>query len=197
MILGIDIDDTISKTCEILVEYGKEYTEKVLNREKTLEFNGNLSNHFYIEALFGWTREEANRFFEIYYKKFVENVSPKEDSVEIINRLHDEGNKIVLITSRDNFADVNAKLETEKWLKRQGIKYDNLITDVSSKYQTCLDYNVELFIDDSYSNCLEMSSNGIKSLMVDAKYNYNLNDEKIRRVYSWKEIYSLIDSERI
>lgn len=197
MILGIDIDDTISKTCEILVEYGKEYTKEVLKKEKTLEFNGNLSNHFYIESLFGWTREEADRFFELYYKKFVENVSPKEDSVEIINKLHDEGNKIVLITSRDNFADVNAKLETEKWLKKQGIKYDNLITDVLSKYQTCLDYNVELFIDDSYSNCMEISSHGIKTLMVDAKYNYNLNDEKIRRVYSWKEIYSLIDSERI
>ncbi len=197
MILGIDIDDTISKTCEILVEYGKEYTKEVLKKEKTLEFNGNLSNHFYIESLFGWSREEADRFFELYYKKFVENVSPKEDSVEIINKLHDEGNKIVLITSRDNFADVNAKLETEKWLKKQGIKYDNLITDVLSKYQTCLDYNVELFIDDSYSNCMEISSHGIKVLMVDAKYNYKLNDEKIRRVYSWKEIYSLIDSERI
>ena len=196
MILGIDIDDTISNTCDILVEYGKEYTKKFLNREKELDFNGNLSNHFYIESLFEWSREEADRFFEIYYKKFVENVTPKQDSVETINRLHDEGNKIILITSRDNYADVNAKVETEKWLKKQGIKYDSLITDVMSKYQTCLDYNVELFIDDSYSNCLEISSHGIKVLMVDAKYNYNLNDEKIKRVYSWKEIYSLIDSER-
>jgi uncharacterized HAD superfamily protein len=43
---------------------------------------------------------------------------------------------------------------------------------------------------------MEMASNGIEVFMVDAKYNYSLNDEKIRRVYSWKEIYSLINSER-
>ena len=72
----------------------------------------------------------------------------------------------------------------------------NKVTDVYSKYQACLDNNVELFIDDSYKNCMEMASNGIEVFMVDAKYNYSLNDEKIRRVYSWKEIYSLINSER-
>ena len=196
MILGIDIDDTISNTCELLVEYGKEFTKNCLNRDKTIEFNGNLSNHFYLEQLFGWNDEESGEFFSKYYKKFVESVNPKPDAIETINKLHDEGHKIVLITSRDNFADVNAKVETEKWLKKQGLKYDELITDVSSKYQTCLKYNVELFIDDSYSNCMEMTSNGIKTLMVDAKYNYNLNDEKIRRVYSWPEIYSIINSER-
>jgi uncharacterized HAD superfamily protein len=196
MILGIDIDDTISKTCDILVEYGREYTENYLNREATLEFTGDNSTHFYIEALYGWTKEESSRFFELYYKKFIENVTPKQDSVEIINKLHDEGHKIILITSRDNFANVNARVETEKWLQKQGIKYDNLVTDVYSKYQACLDNKVELFIDDSYKNCMEMASNGIEVFMVDAKYNYSLNDEKIRRVYSWKEIYSLINSER-
>jgi uncharacterized HAD superfamily protein len=196
MILGIDIDDTISKTCDILVEYGREYTENYLNREATLEFTGDNSTHFYIEALYGWTKEESSKFFELYYKKFIENVTPKQDSVEIINKLHDEGHKIILITSRDNFANVNARVETEKWLQKQGIKYDNLVTDVYSKYQACLDNKVELFIDDSYKNCMEMASNGIEVFMVDAKYNYSLNDEKIRRVYSWKEIYSLINSER-
>ena len=196
MILGIDIDDTISKTCDILVEYGREYTENYLNREAALEFTGDNSTHFYIEALYGWTKEESSRFFELYYKKFIENVTPKQDSVEIINKLHDEGHKIILITSRDNFANVNARVETEKWLQKQGIKYDNLVTDVYSKYQACLDNNVELFIDDSYKNCMEMASNGIEVFMVDAKDNYSLNDEKIRRVYSWKEIYSLINSER-
>jgi uncharacterized HAD superfamily protein len=196
MILGIDIDDTISNTCELLVEYGREYTKNYLNREKTLEFSGSLSNHFYLEQLFGWNSEESQDFFSKYYKIFIENVNPKPDAIETINKLHDEGHKIVLITSRDNFADVNAKIETEKWLKKQGLKYDELITDVLSKYQTCIDYNVELFIDDSFSNCMEMSSNGIESFMMDAKYNFNLNDEKIRRVYSWPEIYSLINSER-
>jgi len=196
MILGIDIDDTISKTCDILVEYGREYTENYLNREAALEFTGDNSTHFYIEALYGWTKEESSKFFELYYKKFIENVTPKQDSVEIINKLHDEGHKIILITSRDNFANVNARVETEKWLQKQGIKYDNLVTDVYSKYQACLDNKVELFIDDSYKNCMEMASNGIEVFMVDAKYNYSLNDEKIRRVYSWKEIYSLINSER-
>ena len=180
----------------LLVEYGREYTKNYLNREKTLEFSGDNSTHFYLEQLFGWNSEESQDFFSKYYKIFIENVNPKPDAIETINKLHDEGNKIVLITSRDNFANVNARVETEKWLQKQGIKYDNLVTDVYSKYQACLDNNVELFIDDSYKNCMEMASNGIEVFMVDAKYNYSLNDEKIRRVYSWPEIYSLINSER-
>ena len=35
MILGIDIDDTISNTCDLLVEYGREYTNNYLKKEKS------------------------------------------------------------------------------------------------------------------------------------------------------------------
>ena len=71
---GIDIDDTISKTADKFIEYGREFNKQVLKRG----YNDKLSeipDHFYLKYIFGWNQDEQRKFLEEYgyYKKMIEN----------------------------------------------------------------------------------------------------------------------------
>ena len=49
--------------------------------------------------------------------------------------------------------------------------------------------NIEyIFIDDNFKNCKEASNLGVRTLLMDSRLNKNLNDEKIKRVFSWNDI---------
>ena len=77
---GIDIDDTISKTADKFIEYGREFNKQVLKRG----YNDKLSeipDHFYLKYIFGWNQDEQRKFLEEYgyYKKMIENVEVKDD----------------------------------------------------------------------------------------------------------------------
>ena len=52
MIIGIDIDDTISDTYEVMMNYAQEYTINVLKREPILNESADCSNHFYTKYMF-------------------------------------------------------------------------------------------------------------------------------------------------
>ena len=57
MIIGIDIDDTIADTCEIMLNYAQEYTIDVLKREPILK-EGSCNTHFYVQYLHNWKEGE-------------------------------------------------------------------------------------------------------------------------------------------
>ncbi len=62
MRIGIDIDDTISKTSEQVDIYAKEYIERVLNREyKTSTIDS--SNPLWIKDYYGWTEDEDKKIW--------------------------------------------------------------------------------------------------------------------------------------
>ena len=49
MIIGIDIDDTITDTYEVMMGYAQEYTLDVLGREPIINETNSCSNHLYIQ----------------------------------------------------------------------------------------------------------------------------------------------------
>ena len=68
------------------------------------------------------------------------------------------------------------------------ILYDELILNAGTKLESCKKYNIDLFIDDSFKNCKELTENGIRTFIMDSQTNQKYNDEKITRVYSWPHI---------
>ena len=47
MIIGIDIDDTIADTYEVMFNYAQEYTANVLGREPAIKELNSCKTHFY------------------------------------------------------------------------------------------------------------------------------------------------------
>ena len=189
MNIGIDIDDTISNTFESATYYAEKYVTEILKREPVKDIS-KVKDHYYVRDMFGLTDEEDDRFWEEYYERIIENVEPKPSSVEMINKLSEEGNRIVIITARWSKNGISAFDLSKKWLDKQGIKYDKLYTDIEIKDKTAINEKIDLFIDDSISQCNVVTSAGIKSYLFDSETNRHINPDKdIERVLSWDEIY--------
>ena len=196
MNIGIDIDDTLSETFETLLPYAQKYTIEDLKRKSKVNIEGNLSNHFYIVHINGWNEQEAVRFWKKYYSEVLREVNIKKFAAEVINKLKQEGHKIYIITARWEMRADNVREITEKWLKDNNVEYDGLFLNAGDKLQLAKENNIDVFIDDSYSNCKNIADNtDTKVYIMNTKMNETFRDEKIKRVFSWPEVYDLIIRE--
>lgn len=195
MNIGIDIDDTISETFETLLPYSQKYTIEDLKKESKIYIKDEYANHFYIVYMNGWDEEDAKGFWDKYYGEILRKVNIKKFAAEVINKLKQEGNKIYFITARWDMPNDNIQEITKQWLKKNNVEYDELIINASDKLQLIKEKNIDVFIDDSFKNCKNIAENSnTKVYMMTSRVNGSFNHEKITRVYSWPEVYSLIKS---
>ncbi len=195
MNIGIDIDDTISETFEILLPYAQKYTIEELGKEGTIDFNKECVNHYYIEEMFNWSKEESVRFWNKYIDEILENVNIKVFASDIIKRLKEKGNNIFLITARWNTNENNVENVTIKWLENNNVIYDKLFlnAEANRKVQIVEENNIDIFIDDSFENCKDVSERTkAKVYMMNTRVNEKFSLQNIKRVYSWSEIEHLI-----
>lgn len=189
MIIGIDIDDTISDTYEVMMNYAQEYTINVLKREPILNESVDCSNHFYTKYMHNWKDDEDLDFLNLYYEKILKEVRPRTLAIEYLRKLQEEGNKIILITARWECDFFDVRKTTENWLKENNVPCDKLIINAENKLIAAREEKVDVFIDDSFSNCEMVSNGGIKSYLMDSRVNKGLKNEKIERIYSWPHLY--------
>lgn len=188
MRIGIDIDDTITNSSDIYIKLAKEY-----NRKKGIKYKIN-SNELDTKKAFGWEKENLDEFLHKYLKKVLNYAEPKPDSVEIINKLKEEGNEIYFITARSE-EEINSGMYilTERWLKKNNYQYNLLIIDSKEKLKDCIKYKIDIFIDDSYLNCkLIKDKMGITVLLFTTRYNKKEKENSFIRVNNWIEIYECL-----
>ncbi len=186
MNIGIDIDDTIAKTSEETDIYAKEYTEKVLKRKFELK-KIEILDPMWARHLYGWSDEEDKNFWNLYYEKVMENVKPKDDAIEIINELSKENNIIIITARWDRESGIISEI-TKKWIEKYNINYDKLFIGHLDKRDIVKENDIELFIDDSFKTCKQISEIGVRTFIMDSRINKEMKDDKLERVYSWKKI---------
>lgn len=187
MRIGIDLDDTITKTDEILFKYAKIY-----NEEEKILFNINREEWNLTKA-FGWNEENIKEFFSKYLKSIYEKAEIKENAKERINKLKDDGNEIIIITARDTKSLKEVHEVCKDWLINNKINVDKIVVDGEDKAQKCLENKIDIFIDDNICNCENVYNNlKIPVLLMNSRYNKDYQNPKIKRVYNWNEIYNEI-----
>lgn len=187
MRIGIDLDDTITKTDEILFKYAKKY-----NEEEKILFKINRGEWDWNKA-FGWDEEKCETFFSRYLKKIFEEAEIKENAKEKINALKKDGNKIIIITARDTKSLKEVHKVCENWLINNKVNVDKIVVDGEDKAQKCLENKIDIFIDDNVYNCESVYKNlKIPVLLMDSRYNKDYQNSNIKRVYNWNEIYNEI-----
>ncbi len=189
MIIGVDIDDTISDTYEVMMNYAQEYIINFLKKEPIIDEKVKCENHFYVSALYNWRIEEENDFLENYFQKILINVKPKTLAVDYLNKLKRDGNKIIIITARARTDLCDVEKLTEDWIYKNNIPCDKLIIDAENKLVVAEKENIDVFIDDSFVNCKMVADNKIKTFIMDTRVNKEFFDENIERVYSWPHLY--------
>lgn len=195
MNIGIDIDDTIANTYDVLFKYVQEYTihDIVTDREKA---NRDIIAQMYHTNFRNGDKKQDKEFLNRYYEKTVLKVEPKKNAVENIKKLKEEGNQIYLITARFPSNKFDIEELTKDWLKKYDIQYDKLILNSENKVITAKEYCIDIFVDDNIKNCTEMAKVGIKTYIMDTIVNKDFKDENIERVYSWSHLYQKIENYR-
>ena len=179
MIIGIDIDDTITNTQERLDEIAKEKENlNIYNRNK----------HWFHER-YNRSLEEAEKFLTKHIEEIMSTVTLKKDVSHYINKLYDEGNKIYFITSRSYHYSANVPDITLEYLDKHNIKHTDIVFSCKNKADICMKYGIDVFIDDSEEHIKEVSDINIKTIIVDNEYNKHINS---KRAFEWVDVYNLI-----
>lgn len=186
MRVGIDIDDTIANTNELLIDLGlkfdKEYKDGKGFKNK---------NSYLFTDMFYWNNEDKDKFLEYFLlNDGFSNIEPKYEAMEVIKKWHDDGIKIYIITYRHVRGNYDIEQITKEWLKKNNFVYDKLITNSGPKGKVCQENKINIMVDDSIDMCNDVKSKGIKVLLFNT--NYNQYDKKLKRVYGWQEIDEIV-----
>lgn len=190
MNIGIDIDNVISNFNDIL------FNEYLLH-DKELGNSGNINkNAEYIrKGMFDWDVEEEKNFYKNNIERIAKKLGVIEGAKEYIDKLHDDGHIIYIITGRDNGEYTDPYNMTKRWLDENNIYYDNLILtngyDNHGKTEKCLKYNIDIMIDDSVRICKDCIENGVTTILMDTKEN---RYSDIPRVKNWREFYEYVSN---
>lgn len=185
MNIGIDIDDTINNLHDILIKKGTEF-----NKKENIKFDIN-SNQWHWDKAFGWNDQIAKKFLDENIENAYLNAGIKENAAEVINRLHTEGNKIIIITSRGAEHLKNAYEISEKWLRDNNVYFDKLITGATDKSIYCIENDIDVFVEDLAENCRGVSKTKAKVFIFNSPYNQA--ETEFKRVYNWAEVYKEIE----
>ena len=184
MRIGVDIDDTTSKTNDLLIEEAYVYDKRYLKGRGFQDKNA----YSFTEMLF-WNVVDVDNFLNyIRNSKFYLNVDVMEDAPEVINKLRELGHEIIFVTKRST--RFKTRHYTKKWLKSKGITYDGIVFGASDKGKVVVEENLDILIDDDIKNVRKANDAGKKGILMTTKYNEK--EKKIERVNNWKEIYKKI-----
>ncbi len=183
MKIGIDIDDVLTDTSKVIVEFFKKY-----------ETSGDGMKHI-VEIMKGeLPTENIKKFYNLYINQMLREANLKDKyAAEVINRLFSEGNQIYFITARSEEKFKGSEQITIETLRDNNIKYSKIIFNASEKAKICSRNNIDFFVDDSVRNCKEVSKMGIETVVFTTKINENIKTN-IARVSSWRELENRIEN---
>lgn len=190
MRIGIDIDDTAVITVNSMLKYADQYNKEVLGKDEIKNSLGLIKNRYYLKAIYGWNDKEKFDFFNMYYKNVLEECKPMDYVSKVCNQFKEDGNEIYFITARlNNIENCNTEEITKKTLQENNIPYDKLIINASDKIEAARKYNIDLFIEDSFETCSQLSEIGINNILMTTKMNEQIDEGKIIRVNNWNKVY--------
>ena len=151
-----------------------------LEHDKTLRNTGVINPKLYMtKGMFDWPMEELQDFYRGNIEKIAKNLKVVPGAKRVIEQLKQEGNTIIIITSRNN-GDYSHPYEmTYEWLSENHILFDELVLVHSpfEKVFVCQDKQVDIMIDDSIKVCGDVSNIGILSVLM--KHTVLMNKQKI------------------
>lgn len=184
MRIGIDIDDTITNSYkEIFEQIGKYY---------------NVNSYYLIEEGYKYedvSKDEVNfpdynNFCRTVVENLLKTVSLKHGAKEMIKKLQEEGNEIILITARD-YQEFSSPYDlTRQFLKENDIPYDKLYVGIKQKGRFCKEKNIDVLVDDSITHCKSAKENNIPHLLLDNTF--NRDNKELDRVYGWYDAYNAL-----
>jgi hypothetical protein len=177
MNLGFDIDGVISNFTERFKE--------VVQQHYGISLTENNMYCYDVDLVLGIPKEDVANIVDETLRS---NLPLVPLAKETLDKLHSEGHRIYLLTARSN-ALISS---TSTWLKEKGIPYDEIYFLAMGKKRLA-DVHVDLVVEDSLEEALELTKKVKNVLLFDQTWNRTVNVKGLlKRVYSWPQIYEEI-----
>lgn len=188
MIIGIDIDDTLSALYNFKLETATKHIKENNLNTKLVDDSAYL-----LKDMFDWDKESCNHFWwNIFIEKLID--APMQESAsKITHQLKKDGHTIIVITARSKDQHNDPYEESLQWLQKNNIYFDKLIVNGSDKGVLCIENNIDIFLDDHTPNILRIKEMGVEPVIFAARHNENFIDNSIKKVNSWQEFYNYIN----
>lgn len=191
MKIGVDLDGVIFDS-EKLYRVCAELYEVLDLKQNTIKDNRELR----FQERYSWSKEETNRFIEKYHIYIVNNAEFMPGAKKVLNLLKEEGNELIIITARGSLNKELIEI-TKNIFKCNDLEiFDKYYWGIEDKAKVCKDEKIDLMIDDYYKNCKEIANENIKTIYLKEASSYELeNNDCIKTLYNWGEIYRYIKQE--
>ena len=188
MKIGIDLDGVVYDSEKDLRIYTELYDMLDLKQNNKKNEKG-----LRILDRFDWNDEQFDEFIDKYYFNIIKESNYMPGAQIILNKLKEEGHKLILITARGTYREKIQPM-TEERLKKDNMDiFENSYYSVDDKGEICVKENIDLMIDDSPENCRCVSSRGIKTIYLKDAPSYDMEEnEYLKVLYNWGEIYRYI-----
>lgn len=174
MRIGIDIDDTITKTHEYVIYLKKTYL-------KEYDPNELLPNEIFLP------------FIDKHERAIHKNAELKEGVKEALDYLHKCGHEIIIMSSRGSYyktiAEDTAYDDSYKYFKKNNLPFDKLITNLNDKVESAKENKIDLFIDDNIKTCESIQESGIKVIKM---ARFDDRECNLDIAHNWDEIINKI-----
>ena len=178
MKIGIDIDDTITDSWECSIPY----YSRLFNIPVDILHKG---KPYYESVKHLISIDEYFKIMLPVYDEVTPNVHLEPHVKETIDELYNMGCTVYFITSR-GIDHTDAYKDSKDYLDKYNIKYEKIFVGCHNKAEVCQELGIDLFIDDSYHHCKEVSDIGIKVLMP-TRY-YNKEYQEFTHFADWQEV---------
>lgn len=183
--IGIDIDDTVMNTFDVIEEAAR-YFDKYFLENKGYQ---DITKYDFHERFY-WTSEEKKAFFNYFRKnKLYLKAKPKGDALYYLEKLYNEGYEIYFLTRRKKDEKLDILSITKNDLISKGFKFTDCYIGLSKKGEACKNLGIDVFIDDAVIQIEDVNNYGIKTILVDNWYN---KEYKGLRAKNFQEIYNII-----
>lgn len=192
MKIGIDIDGVLCNLNGYVQKYFKKYLEKNNIPYKFDKYKELFYQQFNVEQKY-----ELD-FWKEYIFHYAKHTVRLNNASLITNKLHNDGHKLIIITSRqysshDNEEGKAMREIVTKWLAKNKIYYDEIYysNETVGKKALVINNKIDVMIDDSLRNINEISEN-IPVFVFKNSANRKAKGKNKIMVNGWKDIYKII-----
>ena len=149
--------------------------------------------------MFACTKEDCDRFWKKYYRKYCTSAECEQDASDVIDELRNQGNEIFLVVTRKQVLENGIRRKINEfwldcWLRNNKIYCDGVIyCDNEQVKGACQDFMIDIFVEDNGNDALFLSDEISKVLLFDRPYNRGMQAiSGIERVEGFKGVYENI-----
>lgn len=178
--LCIDIDGTVTEPYYWL-ERANRYFDRQLKPEDI--------NAYEIHRMLDVDEGDYNEFYDLYGKLLHRESKARLGAIEAIQSLYQQ-HMIHFVTAREE----KMRDTSIEWLVRHQMPMDSIsLLGSHYKVERAKELESDLFIEDCYSNALQLAQAGFDVLLIDCTYNRGPLPQNVTRVKNWSEIVKIAD----